>query len=71
MFVLMNVGYYNGILKPLEELMVPALDRAMYFGDGVYDAVLYTNGAFFTLDMHIQRLYHNCELLRIPFYYGL
>ncbi len=29
-----NIGYYNGQIAPLEELMIPALDRAVYFGDG-------------------------------------
>ena len=29
-----KVGYYNGKLGPLEEMTVPMLDRAVYFGDG-------------------------------------
>lgn len=62
-----NVGYYNGIIKPLEELAVPALDRAVYFGDGVYDAVFVSGGVMFTLDLHIDRLYNSCKLLEIPF----
>lgn len=62
-----NVGYYNGLIKPLEELAVPALDRAVYFGDGVYDAVFVSKGVLFTLDLHLDRLYNSCKLLGIPF----
>ena len=28
------VGYYNGEIGPLEEMKIPMLDRAVYFGDG-------------------------------------
>ena len=45
-----TVGYYNGKIMPVDELSVPALDRAVYFGDGVYDVVLCRNGKPFTLD---------------------
>ena len=33
-----QVGYYNGTLGKLEEIQCPILDRAVYFGDGCYDA---------------------------------
>ena len=36
---MVNVGYYNGVIAPLEELMIPANDRSNYYGDGVYEAV--------------------------------
>ena len=35
-----RVGYYNGEIAPVEELKIPALDRACYFGDGVYYAIV-------------------------------
>lgn len=38
-----TVGYYNGEIKTVEELKIPALDRAVYFGDGVYDVVICKN----------------------------
>lgn len=31
-----EVGYYNGEIGPLDEIKVPMLDRALYFGDGCY-----------------------------------
>ena len=33
-----NVGYYNGEIGPLEEMKVSMGDRALYFGDGIYEA---------------------------------
>ena len=60
-----TVGYYNGEIKPVEELSVPALDRAVYFGDGVYDVVICRNRKPFTLDMHIDRFYNSCQALKI------
>lgn len=62
-----TVGYYNGEIKPVEELSVPALDRAVYFGDGVYDVVICRNRKPFTLDMHIDRFYNSCQALKINF----
>ena len=32
-----TLGYYNGRIGELDQMTVPMLDRACYFGDGVYD----------------------------------
>ena len=39
-----EVGYYNGTIGPLSEINCPILDRAVYFGDGCYDATYVQNG---------------------------
>ena len=62
-----RVAYYNGEIAPVEELKVPVLDRAYYFGDGVYDATSVANGQPFALDDHLDRFYNSCRLLEIPF----
>lgn len=62
-----HVGYYNGKIAPLEELKVPVMDRAYYFGDGVYDATSVANGTPFALEEHLDRFYNSCRLLEIPF----
>lgn len=62
-----RVAYYNGEIAPVEELKVPVLDRAYYFGDGVYDATSVANGRPFALNDHIERFYNSCRLLEIPF----
>lgn len=62
-----NVGYYNGEIGPLEEMKVPMLDRAVYFGDGCYDATTFCNNRIFGAKDHLDRFYNSCKLLEIPF----
>lgn len=62
-----NIGYYNGTIKPLNELLIPATDRAVYFGDGVYEVVYSVNQKPFALKEHMQRFYSSCQLLNINF----
>ncbi len=62
-----NLGYYNGEIKKLEELKIPALDRSVYFGDGVYEVVYCVNQNPFGLKDHIKRFYDSCRLLKINF----
>lgn len=61
------VGYYNGEIAPLEELKIPALDRAVYFGDGIYDATTFCNNHIFAAKDHLDRFYNSCRLLEIEF----
>ena len=60
-----NLGYYNGKIGLISELTVPLTDRAFYFGDGVYDAVMCRNNIPYLLWEHIDRLYKNCSILGI------
>lgn len=62
-----NLGYYNGIIKPLENLSIPVTDRAIYFGDGVYEVVYAINQKPFALDDHMSRFFSSCKLLQINF----
>lgn len=62
-----NVGYYNGEIGPLEEMKVPMNDRALYFGDGIYEATCVANRIPFALDDHLDRMYNSLRLLEIPF----
>ena len=61
----MNYGYYNGEYAPLDELKAPVLDRAFYFGDGVYDVTTYVNGRYFAMDSHFERFTNSCRLINI------
>lgn len=65
-----EVGYYNGTLGELSEITCPIMDRALYFGDGCYDATYVQNGVIFALEDHLDRFYNSCRLLRIPFQYS-
>jgi len=60
-----NLGYYNGRIGLIEEMSIPMTDRAFYFGDGVYEAVLCRNNIPYLLSVHIDRLFRNCEQLDI------
>ena len=62
-----EVGYYNGEMGPLEEMKVPMGDRALYFGDGIYEAACAVNRVHFALDDHLDRMYNSLRLLEIPF----
>ena len=62
-----EVGYYNGTIGPLAEMSVPVFDRALYFGDGIYEATCVRNGVPFALDDHLDRMYNSLRLMEIPF----
>jgi D-alanine transaminase len=60
-----NLGYYNGKWGAIEELTLPVTDRAFYFGDGVYDAVMCRNNIPYLLKKHIDRIFENAHFLGI------
>lgn len=60
-----NIGYYNGKFDELEKMTIPMLDRACYFGDGVYDATYSRNYIIYDLDKHIDRFFNSAKLLEI------
>ena len=60
-----NLGFYNGKIDELENMQVPMLDRACYFGDGVYDASYANNHTIFALQDHLNRFYNSAKLLNI------
>ncbi|MDL2218375.1 aminotransferase class IV [Christensenellaceae bacterium OttesenSCG-928-M15] len=59
------LGYYNGEFAPLEELKIPALDRAVYFGDGVYEFLYCRNKKPFAIREHMARLEKSLALMKI------
>ncbi|MBQ1820262.1 MAG: aminotransferase class IV [Clostridia bacterium] len=61
------VGWYNGTIGKLAEMTVPILDRAVYFGDGCYEACLAVEGRAFALERHLDRFYRSLSMLSIPF----
>ncbi len=60
-----TLGYYNGITAELDQLTVPMLDRACYFGDGIYDVTYSRNYRIFALDEHIDHFFESASLIRI------
>ncbi len=64
-----NVGFYNGRWAPLNKLVAPVLDRAYYFGDGIYDAAYTRNKVIFALDEHVDRFFCGLKKLSIAIPY--
>ena len=60
-----NLAYYNGKISSIEDMRVPMLDRACYFGDGVYDATYSRNHIVWQLKEHVARLYRSADKLGI------
>lgn len=61
----MDFAYYNGRFAEYGEITVPLSDRALFFGDGVYDAMIGRGEKIFLRDEHVMRLYKNAERLGI------
>ena len=61
-----NLGYYNGKIGLLQDMMVPMNDRVSFFGDGVYDATYALNHIPYALKEHIDRFYNSAALIEIP-----
>ena len=60
-----NVGYYNGEMCELENLMIPALDRVVFFGDGVYDATMVVDGVIMYEEEHIDRFFNSMAAVKL------
>ena len=62
-----NIAYYNGKITTIEECTVPLNDRAMFFGDGVYDATMAANHTIFEPEYHLERFFSSLKKVRIDF----
>lgn len=60
-----DFAYYNGRLTSLDEMAVPMNDRAVFFGDGIYEVAFVRNGKCFALEDHLDRFFSSCILLEI------
>jgi D-alanine transaminase len=62
--------YLNGKFLPIEQAMVPVLDRGFIFGDGVYELVPVYSRVPFRIDEHLRRLERSLAETRIRNPYG-
>lgn len=60
-----TLGYYNGTIDELDRMTVPMLDRACYFGDGIYDVTYSRNYRIYALDEHIDHFFQSAKLIRL------
>ena len=57
--------FLNGKFLPLEQAMVPVLDRGFIFGDGVYELIPVYSRAPFRMDEHLARLERSLASVQI------
>ena len=62
-----GLAYYDGVFGKRDEIRIPLSDRAIFFGDAVYEAAVGTERRIFLLAEHIERFYDNIKKLHIPF----
>ncbi len=60
-----TLGYYNGKIDELDRMSVPMLDRACYFGDGIYDVTYARGGRIYALEEHLDQFFRSAELIRM------
>ena len=60
-----TLGYYNGTVDELDKISIPMLDRACYFGDGVYDVTFSRNHKIYMLEEHVARIFQSAALIKI------
>lgn len=61
-----RIVYLNGRLVPESQATISVFDRAVQWGDAVYDAARTFNHRPFKLREHIDRLYRSCRYTRMP-----
>lgn len=66
----MSIAYYNGRICEVGEVAIPLTDRAVFFGDGIYDAAIGRNGVIYLEDEHIERFIGNAKRMGIPLPFG-
>jgi len=60
-----ELAYYDGKMGTPAELMIPFNDRVHFFGDGVYDATVGSNGRLYLIEDHLDRFYSSAKALDI------
>ncbi len=51
-----DYAYYNGIITPYDSMTIPLTDRALFFGEAIYEVMIGANGNIYQFDEHIERL---------------
>ena len=60
-----NYAYYNGVYGDSDTMTVPIQNRALYFGDGCYDASFTVGDVIIDQEDHINRFFNSMAALRI------
>ncbi|MBE6634787.1 MAG: D-amino acid aminotransferase [Ruminococcaceae bacterium] len=63
-------AYYNGAFGNISEIKLSLTDRAVFFGDGIYDAAIGRCGKIFMAKEHIRRFFSNARRIGITPTFG-
>lgn len=64
-----SYAYYNGNFGLREEIKIPLYDRAIFFGDAVYDAAIGSYDRILWEEEHIDRFFENAKRIGIKHRY--
>ncbi len=59
----MEYAFYNGEFYEKNELKIPLTDRSVFFGDGIYEALIGRSGGIYLLEEHFDRFWKNAEIM--------
>ena len=54
-YIKKNIAWLNGHWGSKTELKIPISERALNFGDGIFETILILNGTPILLEQHLQR----------------
>ena len=60
---MIDLAYYNGVITPYDSACIPLSDRAVFFGDAVYDVILGRAAVPYQAHLHIERLIANAKAI--------
>ena len=66
-----SFAYYNGKFDRRENISIPLSDRALFFGDAVYDVAMGCYDRILWEDEHLKRLLDNAKAIGIVSPYSL
>ncbi len=66
-----SYAYYCGEFSPYEDVKIGLFDRAVYFGDGVYDVMVGRNGQVYQMERHLMRLCENAAAIGLDYPVGI
>ncbi len=59
----MNYAFYNGEFYKSSDLRIPITDRGLFFGDGIYEALIGKHGGIYLEEDHFDRFFRNAEIM--------
>ena len=60
-----ELSFLNGEILPASEALIPVSDRAVLYGDSVFETLRSYSGRPFRLHRHLERLLEGCRLMRL------